>query len=169
MPLLFLACTQTCTNTWTETPQRTRKRKASTRTPFVEEGNGDRPWEVLYDYIVDPTASQPSEKTSGAFPLKERTFPSWKELSLQVFRVDDGWYTYPSALTDIILCLTMIFATLLVHCGWSMKQYTCELKIVTGLPWERFQILIFCVVIARSFPSLPLLRHYALLDQRKSF
>ena len=63
------------------------------------------------------------------FPFMERTFPSWKELSLQVFRVDDGWYTYPSALTDIILCLTMIFATLLVHCGWSMKQYTCELKI----------------------------------------
>ena len=31
-----------------------------------------------------------------------------------------------------------------------------------GLPRERFQILIFCVVIER-FPFLPLLRHYALL------
>ena len=23
----------------------------------AEEGNGDRPWEVLYDYVVDPAAS----------------------------------------------------------------------------------------------------------------
>ena len=22
----------------------------------AEEGNGDRPWEVLYDYVVDPAA-----------------------------------------------------------------------------------------------------------------
>ena len=33
-----------------------------------------------------------------------------------------------------------------------MKQYMCMLKIVTRLPWERFQILIFCMVIACSFP-----------------
>jgi len=44
-----------------------------------------------------------------------------------------------------------------------MKQYVCTLKIVTGLPWEHFQILIFCVVISRSFPFLPLLHHNALL------
>ena len=25
----------------------------------AEGGNGDRPWEVLYDYVVDPAASQP--------------------------------------------------------------------------------------------------------------
>ena len=29
----------------------------------AEEGNGDRTWEVLYDYVVDPAASQPSEET----------------------------------------------------------------------------------------------------------
>ena len=23
----------------------------------AEEGNGDKPWEVLYDYVVDPAAS----------------------------------------------------------------------------------------------------------------
>ena len=40
------------------------------------EENSDRPWEVLYDYVVDPATSQPSEETSGAFPLTERTFPS---------------------------------------------------------------------------------------------
>ena len=27
----------------------------------AEEGNGDRPWEALYDYVVDPAASQPSK------------------------------------------------------------------------------------------------------------
>jgi len=41
--------------------------------------------------------------------------------------------------------------------------YTCELNIVMGLPWERFQILIFCLVVVRSFTFLPLLHHYALL------
>ena len=35
----------------------------------AEEGNGDQPLEVLYEYIVDPAASQPSEETSGTFPL----------------------------------------------------------------------------------------------------
>jgi len=77
-PVTILACTRMCTNTWTETPQRTRKRKAryqDTICSEAEEGNGDRPWEVLYNYIVDPAASQPSEETSGVFPLMERTFP----------------------------------------------------------------------------------------------
>ena len=27
----------------------------------AEEGNGDRPWEVLYNYVVDPAASQPDQ------------------------------------------------------------------------------------------------------------
>ena len=48
----------------------------------AEEVHGDRPWAVLYDYVVDPAslasqagwrdydpaASQPGEETSGAFP-----------------------------------------------------------------------------------------------------
>ena len=37
------------------------------------------------------------------------------------------------------------------------SPYTCELKIVTGLPWESFQFLIFCVVVSRS--SLPSARY----------
>ena len=54
------------------------------------------------------------------------------------------------------------------------SPYTClykfayKLKIVTGLQWECFQILIFCMVVACSFPFLPLLRHYALLVLVKS-
>ena len=47
----------------------------------AEEGNGNRPWEVLYDYVVDPAASQSSEETSGVFPLMQRTFP-WAFLEL---------------------------------------------------------------------------------------
>ena len=35
--------------------------------------------------------------------------------------------------------------------------YTCELKIVTGLPWESFQFLMFCVVVSHS--SLPSARY----------
>jgi len=47
----------------------------------AEEGHGDRPWEVLYDNVVDPAASQLSEETSGVIPLMEKTFPStFKEL-----------------------------------------------------------------------------------------
>ena len=38
-------------------------------------------------------------------------------------------------------------------------------KIVMVLPWERFQILIVCVVVACSFHFLPLLCHYVLLLQ----
>ena len=43
----------------------------------AEEGHCGRPWEVLYNYIVDPTASQPSKETSRTFPLTEKNFPSF--------------------------------------------------------------------------------------------
>ena len=43
----------------------------------------------------------------------------------------------------------------------SMKQYACALKIVMGLLWKRFQILIFVWLL--HAPFLPHLRHYALL------
>jgi len=65
----------------------------------------------------------PSEETSGAFPLTEK-------LSLQLSGVDDCCKTYPSALKDTILCLTMIF----------IKQDTCMLKIKMTLPWECFSV-----------------------------
>ena len=63
---------------------------------------------MLYDYVVDPAASQPSEETSGAFPLTERTLPlAFLEL------MTAGKHTL-RPLFDTILCLTMIFAALLV-------------------------------------------------------
>jgi len=40
----------------------------------AEEGNGDRPWEVLYDYVVDPAASQP--EPGDLWGDSERTLPS---------------------------------------------------------------------------------------------
>ena len=91
----------------------------------AEEGNGDRPWEVLYDYIVNPAALQASEETSGV------NLSTQKKSSPSAFLSYDCWKTYPSARTRLL--------------------------------WECFQILIFWVVIARSFPFFPLLRHYALL------
>jgi len=71
----------------------------------AEEGKGDRPWEVLYDYVVDPVASQPERGDLwGISTLK---------LSLRLSGVDDCWETYPLAPTDTILCLTTTFAALL--------------------------------------------------------
>jgi len=43
----------------------TKKRKANTKSPF----------EVLYDDVVDPAASQSSKETSGTFPLLEKKVP----------------------------------------------------------------------------------------------
>ena len=55
----------------------------------AEEGNGDRPWEVLYDNITDSAASQPSEETSEAFSLMDNVKcccyvwkPSWKSQAI---------------------------------------------------------------------------------------
>ena len=70
----------------------------------AEEGNGDRPWEVLYDYVVDPVASQPERGALSAFFIHEKNSP------FGFSGVDDHWETYPSALTDTILCRTTIFA-----------------------------------------------------------
>ena len=106
---------------------------------------------MLHDDIVNPAASQPSEETSGAFPLVEKGF-------LCFSGADDCWEAHPSALTDTICVFQR---SLPCCCSQLMKQHVCALKIVTGVPWERFQILIFCKVLACSF--LPLLRHYALL------
>ena len=122
------------------------KEKASTGTPFVRSW-----WQTLRSAIQQcsqSSHSQPSKETSGAFPLTE-------ELSL--------WFS------ELIWPLRTLFCVLQqslppsYHCRWSMKQYTCMLKIVTRLLRECFQILIFCVAIACSFPFLPLLRHYSLL------
>ena len=78
-----------------ETSQRTRKRKyQDTIFSEAEEGHGDRAWEVLCDYVVDPAASQAREETSGAFPLPEKAFPS-AFLKLKTYVL--CWKTYPSA------------------------------------------------------------------------
>ena len=70
---------------------------------------------------------------------------------------------HPATLTDTIFSLfSLSHRDLARRCsqcnGITEKQrYTCELKIVTGLPWESFQFLIFCVVVSRS--SLPSARY----------
>ena len=67
----------------------------------------ESPWEVLYDNVVDPDASLPSKETSGAFLLME------KNISFGFSGMDNYCETYPLALTYTILCLPVIFGTLL--------------------------------------------------------
>lgn len=41
----------------------------------MEEEQGGSPWEVLYDDIVNPVASQRSKEASGAFLPFKKNFP----------------------------------------------------------------------------------------------
>ena len=75
---------------------------------------------MLHDDIVNPAASQPSEETSGAFPLVEKG-------SLCFSGADDCWETHPSALTDTICVFQR---SLPCCCSQLMKQHVCALKIV---------------------------------------
>ena len=63
------------------------------------EGHGDKPWEVLYDYIVNPAASQPDRGNLWGVSTHGKNSP------LGFSGVDDCWETYPSALTILCLCL----------------------------------------------------------------
>jgi len=77
---------------------------------------------------------------------------------------------------DTISCLTTIFATLLMLSSVN-EAILAQAKSSNGttvssdapiwnladIPIERSQILIFCTVIARSLPFLPLLLHYVFL------
>ena len=83
---------------------------------------------------------------SGAFPLTEK-------LSLQLF-----WSYYFVSYNDLCHLVSAVVSQ------WSNSV---RAKIVTRLPWEHFQILIFCVVIAHSFSFLPPLRHCVLLSMLK--
>jgi len=69
----------------------------------AEEGNGGRPWEVLYDYIVDPAASQPERGDLWGVSTHGKNSP------FGFSGVDDCWETYPSALTDSICVLQRSF------------------------------------------------------------
>jgi len=62
---------------------------------------------VLYNYVVDPAASQPEQGDLWGDSTHGKNSP------FGFSGVDDCWETYPSALTNIILCLTTIFAALL--------------------------------------------------------
>jgi len=72
----------------------------------AEEGNIDRPWEVLYDYAVDPATSQPGRGDLWGISIHRKNSP------FGFSGVDDYWEAYPLTLTDTILCVT-IFAALL--------------------------------------------------------
>jgi len=62
---------------------------------------------VLYDYIVDPAASQPERGELGGVSTHGKNSP------FGFSGVDDCWEICPSAFTGTILCLKTIFSTLL--------------------------------------------------------
>jgi len=75
-----------------------------------------------------------------------------------------GWIDYivvqhfSRSVTVFFLCFTTnsVLVLFLVLCEVSVHVFV-HVWIVMGLPWEHFQISIFCMVIARSFPLLPLI------------
>ena len=74
--------------------------------------------------------------------------------------VHDWWETSPQHLRTLSSHSPIEIWPVAVGLASSqseIQQYTCMLKIVTGLPWENFQFLIFCVVVSRS--SLPSARY----------
>lgn len=82
-----------------------QKRKASTKTPL--EDRGDRPWEVLYGGVVDLATSRTSVENFCLFAVMGKNVP------FCVSGVDGCWQTCPLALAKTILCLAVIFGTLL--------------------------------------------------------
>jgi len=124
----------------------------------AEEGNCDRPWEVLYDYVVDPAGHIESEETSGAFSFTKKNSP------FGFSGVDDHWETYPSALTDTILCLTTNFAALLAlsSVNEAILVQAKDSNGTTVRTFSNFNLLRGrCTLL--PFPFLPLSRHYVLL------
>ena len=82
---------------------------------------------MLHDYVADPTASQPEPGDLWGIFTHEKNSP----FGLSV--VDDRWETYPSILTDAILCLTTISVPLLALSSVN-EAILVRAKIVTGLP-----------------------------------
>ena len=52
--------------------EKEKKRHQDTICSEAEERHGDRPWKVLYDYVVDPATLHPSKETSEAFPPTDK-------------------------------------------------------------------------------------------------
>ena len=109
--------------------------------------------------------------------LMDTFFRKWKYPIHLLTWLWSGWIDYiviqhgSRSVTMSFLCFTtngvLVLAFLfLILCGVSIHMFIhiCvqAINIKGTTVGERFQILIFCVVIARSFPFLPLLRHYVL-------
>ena len=118
-----------------------------------------------------------SQQSSTPESRRESSFRKWKRFGglppLAVKRLDR--LRSRTALLKVchrFLPKHSVLVLFLVLCEVSVHVFVhvrVRAKIVTGLPWERFPTLIFCVVVARSFPFLPLLQvcHYAFLVSPK--
>ena len=114
------------------------------------------------------------------FPSSHQLQKSRRESSFREWKRPRGllawlWSNYvvvqhfSKCVTISFLCFTTnsVLVLLLVLCEVSvlvLVHLRIQAKIVTGLSWEHFQTLIFCAVIAHSFPFLPLLRHICAPD-----
>ena len=91
VPLLFLACTRMCINTCTETSQRMRKKKASTRTPFVVKQRKDTMTDLekccMTTQLIQPLHSQARRPLGRYHSRKKTNFP------FGFSGVDDSWET----------------------------------------------------------------------------
>jgi len=75
---------------------------------ICSERNGDRPSDMLYDYVVDPATSQPDRGDLWGVSTHGKNSP------FGFSRVVTAGKCTLSALMDTVLCLTAIFTTLLV-------------------------------------------------------
>ena len=119
-----------------------------------------------------------SQQSSTPEKLKEKFFPR-VETSQRLPRLAVKWLDqlrHRTALlkmsllcftTNSVLVLAFLYFILCEVFVMCLYTFVYKLKIVTGLPWECFQISILYVVVASSLPFLLFLYHYALLFAAK--
>ena len=119
-----------------------------------------------------------SQQSSTPEKLKGKFFPR-VETSRRLPRLAVKWldqlHHHTALLKMSFLCFTTNSVLVLgflyfILCEVSVHvlyTFVYKLKIVTGLPWECFQISILNMVVASSLPFLLFLYHYALLFAAK--
>ena len=109
---------------------------------------------MLYDYVVDPAASQPDQGDLWGVSTHGKNSP------FGFSGVDDCWEIYPSALTDTILCLKTIFSALLALSSVNEAILARAKNSIrtTVRTFSNYNLL------RGRCTLLPLLRHHALPD-----
>ena len=149
VPLLFLACTRIASLT---------DYSASKVAKIV----------VRHKIVSVSVEGYVSQKSSTPEKPKESSFRDWKHPRGLLTWLWSGWINYVVIqhftksvaisflcfTTNGILVLAFSFSSFVESPFTCLYSFVYKLKIVTGPLWECFQILIFCVVVAHSFPFL---------------